>query len=564
MKKNLPVTNREVTLEPGCQIISMTDLKGRITYVNQDFVDVSGFSRDELIGKSHNIVRHPDMPPAAFEDLWQTIQAGRPWSGIVKNRCKNGDHYWVEAFVTPVMRDGEVVGYQSVRSRPSEQQIEEAEALYAALNRKPDRPLPRRRRLSNLPIMLRLGVSLALIGALPFLGDSLWSLGLVGDTTMVALALAAPALLLALGIYIQRGMISPLMRLAEATDRIASGQLDNPLQYPYDDEIGRLFVGARIMQARLRTMVGQLAETATDLAVNSHQVSAGSTQSFELMLQQKQSTEQASQTMARLCQAAKAIAENTASAASSANEANQSAIEGKIKLSELQKTISALVGEVEDSASVITELDAKSQDISNILEVIRAIAEQTNLLALNAAIEAARAGEQGRGFAVVADEVRTLASRTADATNEINSVIEQLHQGIHSAVKVMHHGREVASNATGQSGEALESINGLTSAVVKMNTMNALIAQASQEQIGSVADAESEIGRIAEMAANTLALTQSNSEASNQLSSLSDNMLTLFRQMGMEADLKARAEQKIAERAATARAAPQAEDEIFF
>ncbi|MDC6711134.1 PAS domain-containing protein, partial [Leclercia adecarboxylata] len=104
-----------------------------MTYANPDFVAISGFTEDELLGEHHNTVRHPDMPEAAFADLWQTLQANKSWMGVVKNRCKNGDHYWVSAFATPVCRDGKVVEYQSVRTRPQPEQIQAAEALYAQL-----------------------------------------------------------------------------------------------------------------------------------------------------------------------------------------------------------------------------------------------------------------------------------------------------------------------------------------------------------------------------------------------------------------------------------------------
>ena len=127
MKLNLPVSGRAVNVGSSANILSTTDLKGAVSYVNQDFIDISGYSAAELLGKNHNIVRHPDMPPAAFAHLWQTLKAGKSWMGLVKNRCKNGDHYWVSAYATPVQRNGQVVEYQSVRTQASAAQIAAAE-----------------------------------------------------------------------------------------------------------------------------------------------------------------------------------------------------------------------------------------------------------------------------------------------------------------------------------------------------------------------------------------------------------------------------------------------------
>ena len=130
MRTNLPVTQREYMLHEGSAIVSRTDLKGRITYVNPDFIEASGFVESELIGQPHNLVRHPDMPESAFADMWKTLKAGRPWTGIVKNRRKDGDHYWVVANATPVTEGDQVVGYMSVRTMPTRAQVEAAEVLY--------------------------------------------------------------------------------------------------------------------------------------------------------------------------------------------------------------------------------------------------------------------------------------------------------------------------------------------------------------------------------------------------------------------------------------------------
>ncbi|MCB1863686.1 MAG: PAS domain-containing protein, partial [Gammaproteobacteria bacterium] len=133
MKINLPVTNIEKEIRADHNILSTTDLKGAISYVNPDFIEISGFTEEELLGKNHNIVRHPDMPPMAFSSLWSNVKAGQAWMGMVKNRCKDGDHYWVDAFVMPIQKDGVVVEYQSVRSKPEKIWVERAESIYKHL-----------------------------------------------------------------------------------------------------------------------------------------------------------------------------------------------------------------------------------------------------------------------------------------------------------------------------------------------------------------------------------------------------------------------------------------------
>ena len=142
--KPIPVTLKEVALPEGTRvvmikrdgelIVSCTDVRGILTYINEYFCEISGYGEAELIGRQHNVIRHPDMPAAAFADMWTQLQAGRPWTGMVKNRCKNGDHYWVEAHVTPVLdAAGNTTGYMSVRRKPSRGQVAEAERAYMQL-----------------------------------------------------------------------------------------------------------------------------------------------------------------------------------------------------------------------------------------------------------------------------------------------------------------------------------------------------------------------------------------------------------------------------------------------
>ena len=133
MRSNLPVTNVEYVLKDTETIVSKTDLHGNITYVNQDFINISGFSEAELMGQPQNIVRHPDMPVEAFADFWRTLKSGKAWTGLVKNRCKNGDHYWVLANAAPIIENGKITGYGSVRVKPGRDQVLAADGAYRAV-----------------------------------------------------------------------------------------------------------------------------------------------------------------------------------------------------------------------------------------------------------------------------------------------------------------------------------------------------------------------------------------------------------------------------------------------
>lgn len=224
----MPITQIEHDYSQDERLISETNLKGIITTANASFCEVSGFSLEELVGKPHNIVRHPDVPPEVFADMWRTIQAGERWVGVVKNRCKNGNHYWVRAFVSPIVRDGQIVGYRSVRVKPSREEIQEAERLYQSIR---DRGVPVLDTLGDLhlrePWTARLPIErqVALVAAWPLLGMlSVLAAALVGVRRDIVLALVALVVLTTLAIARSvgtrlKGPLHELRRLAMALER---------------------------------------------------------------------------------------------------------------------------------------------------------------------------------------------------------------------------------------------------------------------------------------------------------------------------------------------------------
>ncbi len=474
MKRNLPVTSNEVSVEERDTILSTTELSGVIKYINPDFIRISGFTEEELIGKSHNIVRHPDMPQAAFKDLWATLKAGKSWIGLVKNRCKNGDFYWVNAFATPISENGSVSEYQSVRTHAHPDAIKRAEQAYASINA--GKPI---RAISHAPMTLEKRLLLSGLAALaPVLALSAWY-------APPAHALAAGATALILLTVLLHLQTSPLRTsLTRLRARIGN---ENKLLALYvftgrTDEAGLIELAFKCMQDQTGAVIGRVEDaaqivssTASGMAAKS-QKTAGSTS--ELHGQ----TDMVAVAMNELSSSSKEVANNATTAAESSNNVKAEAAQSLQVVNEAISAINELAEEVGQGADVIAELEEDSRTIGNVINVIQDITEQTNLLALNAAIEAARAGEQGRGFAVVADEVRTLAKRTQESTEDIKNIIETLQSRTGKASLTMQQGREIAGTCVDHAARAGESLNSIDRAIQTANTMIEQIALAANEQ----------------------------------------------------------------------------------
>jgi methyl-accepting chemotaxis protein len=242
MKVNEPVTDHEVKMKEGTILVSKTDLEGIITYVNQDFVDISGFTREELIGRNHNIVRHRDMAPEGFQWLWVDLNAQKPWKAPVKNRAKNGDYYWVYANVSPVYEDGKVVEYMSVRTRPSDDVIRQAENLYrevkagrASLKKKGFEAVLDK--LGSLSSSVQLYGSVIGMAAFLMILGLMVNQGLSASTTATVLFIGS-VLTLALGWLNMRKVIKPIGYFREKLLEISNGQYFNWANIDRSDDLG--------------------------------------------------------------------------------------------------------------------------------------------------------------------------------------------------------------------------------------------------------------------------------------------------------------------------------------
>ena len=425
MKNNSTVTQSEQLFSADEKLISSTDLQGVIQHCNDAFDRISGYSREELIGSHHNLVRHPDMPAEAFEVMWNHLKAGQPWMGIVKNRCKNGDHYWVSAYVTPVTENGLVIGYESVRSCPSRSDVNRAEKLYARINQK--------RKTLYMPKLIKY-LLIALFFMVPAFILNWQASPVISSYWLLS------ALLIYSGLTYKLHVNDLLLIKKEL-----SGAFMHPLATStYTDQhgmTGNIMVGVMSLRAHLDAVLTRIEDASSKVAEQARiGLSLSETAKAE-MLSQRHQTEMVATAMHEMSLAIHEISQNVQKTASKAELSKEIASKGSDVANITRHSIEELRVTVTEIGETVQNLAEQTDIISEAAQSIEQISEQTNLLALNAAIEAARAGEQGRGFSVVADEVRVLAANTRESARNIREVVSNLTQAAKSSVSVATEGQ---------------------------------------------------------------------------------------------------------------------------
>ncbi len=507
MRSNFPVTNVEIELSDTETIVSTTDLQGNITYANPYFIAISGYTEEELIGAPQNILRHPDMPVEAFADFWATIRSGRSWTGMVKNRCKNGDAYWVMANATPVMENGKTVGYMSVRTKPTRQQVTAAAELYrnikagTAGNIRLEQGVVRaaglRGRLVdaiNLSLRSRIALNLTGQGAVlvMLLGFNLFDGATLFPQAKTALNLITAAAILSILHFwytLYTSVLRPIDVAREACQVMAGGDLTADFNSDRQDEMGQLTRALRQLRVNLQSIVGDVRNNFHSISVATGEIAAGNMDLSGRTEAQASALEETASSMEELASTVQQNSASVGQASTMAETADSTAVSGGV-----------IVGEVIATMGQITEA---SQKIGDIIGIIESIAFQTNILALNAAVEAARAGEQGRGFAVVASEVRNLAQRSNTSAQEIKRLIAD-------SIGQVEAGSVLAARA-GQRTQEVQA------AVRKVSGLMAEIASASREQVAGIGQVNDAVTQMDGVTQQNAALVEQSAAAAAAL-----------------------------------------------
>jgi len=477
MRNNEPVTQQEYVFDNDATLMSTTDPNSYINYANDAFIDVSGFSLEEIKGQPHNLVRHPDMPKQAFADMWSTLQQGEPWTALVKNRRSNGDHYWVRANAIPVIREGKVKGYMSVRTRPAAEEVTATEEVYRqfregqASGRRFHKGLIIRTGLMRwrslfVTMPLRWRLRSALIVALLFSLAAAWGHDLTpGQLGSFASFMAL--LLLFINIWLELQIVRPIERLCRQALQVASGEAHQVDQLNRVDEVGMTLRAISQLGLMFRWLVNDVSGQAMTVLKASESLRQGNDDLSRQTEQAAANVEQTAATMNELTATVKSNRETAAEVTALSQGTRDAARQGGQVMHQMIEMMSAIA--------------ESSRQIASITSIIDSIAFQTNILALNAAVEAARAGEQGKGFAVVAGEVRSLAQRSARAASEIKELIE-------NSVTHVNSGSQLADDAGKTMKEIVEQVQNVTSLIAQISAATAEQATALSEASLAVED----------------------------------------------------------------------------
>ncbi|MGY0638863.1 MAG: methyl-accepting chemotaxis protein [Paraglaciecola chathamensis] len=460
---NNPIANgneREVMVEVGEELVSTTDTQGIIQYVNDHFCRVSGFTREELIGQHHNIVRHPDMPKAAFADMWGKLKSNQAWRGAVKNRCNGGGYYWVDAFVTPLFENGQLVGYQSVRTQLIAPYKSKAEQLYPRLNKGGsafgwfDQHVNAKDLLFVLFAMLFAGLS--------FL-----------SAYFALVLILLPYVVFKQELFDVRQHATQLKSQYDSVSRAI---------FAGDGVKGVNGFALRIQEGKVKTILGRVIDSTASLDRGVTSLQQAVTETKTGVEEETAELTQVATAVEQMVASINEVTRNIGNTSEKVSGAHKDCRQATDSMSSTMEKVGDLATEVAKSAGSAAALADEANRINDVMQEIQGIADQTNLLALNAAIEAARAGEHGRGFSVVADEVRALSSRTHSATTQIQSSVSEIQSTLLAWSQTLEEGKSSAESCVDETKQTQALINKVYDSISDIADSAMQIGTASDQQ----------------------------------------------------------------------------------
>lgn len=501
-------------LNQSANILSITDKESRIKYVNKEFEQMSGYESSELLNQYHNVIRHEDMPKLAFSDMWAHLKKNKSWMGVVKNKCKNGDYYWIDAYASPIISHGQVSEFQSVRRLPHAEVEARADALYQRMNSSttPEKVLPKTVKLTFFSVLVLILLAYFVLSSVVYYQLSPW----------VAFSVNALLFIVSLS-FIWLRFCSIASAIAEAKT-ISDSSFAAYIYTGRTDEAGFLSLAFTRLRGEAAAIVGRITDFSYLLKQKQSRVlesSASSEQALSALSEDFSSIELSTSEMAA---ATEEIAQASAFSSKLTVLAHDKMNQGREAITNVRTSMAQVNDHITEANTQLEQLKLDSVAISSVIEVIQEVAEQTNLLALNAAIEAARAGEQGRGFAVVADEVRSLATRTYRSTEDIVQAIKRVQQGALLACDKMQASMYAVDQASKQTVVADNVVKSVSEDLDQIQDQVLQTSAAMEQQSGAAVSINSRITNAVTLSSGILERCQENTQACEDLLLLSEQM----------------------------------------